>query len=153
VQLCCGIVVSIDPDTEHRAGSRSKKADTTTKGVSRLSATIQDMERCATKSLGSNKGKRKKRLSSSPLPSARPLPKQKRGKSHATLVSSALLATYILYICAISCSTIKFCISVRTRQIVIQRLVGLSLAERYILQVHDNNVRRCKNSSTRIAKR
>ena len=116
VQLWRGIVVSIDPDAERRAGSRSKKADTTTKGASRLSATVPDMERRATESLfeglGSNKGKRKKRLSSSPLPSARPLPKRKRGKSHANSVSSALATTYVLYICAISCSTFKFCISV-----------------------------------------
>jgi len=100
VQLWRGIVVSIDPDAESRAGLRSKKADTTTKAASHLSATVPDMERRATESLfeglGSNKGKRKKRLCSLPLPSARPLPKQKRGKSasHATLVSSALLHTY-----------------------------------------------------------
>jgi len=88
VQLWCGIVVSIDPDMECRAGSRSKKVDTTTKGASRLSITDPDTERRA------NKGKRQKRLSSSSLPSARPLPKQKCGKSHATFVSSAPLHTY-----------------------------------------------------------
>ena len=98
VQLWHGIVVSIDPDAEGHAGSRSKKADTTTKGASRLSATDPDTERRATESLfeglGSTKGKRQKRLSSSPLPSA--LPKRKRGMSHAILASSALYYIHII---------------------------------------------------------
>jgi len=62
VQLWRGIVVFIDPNADSRAGSGSKKVDTTTKGASRLSATDPDMERHATESLfeglGSTKGKR-----------------------------------------------------------------------------------------------
>ena len=96
VQLWRGIVISIDPDVERCAGSGPKKADTTNKGVSLLSATDPDTQRRATKSLfeglGSMKGKRQKCVSSSPLPSA--LPKRKRGMSHATLASSPLLHTY-----------------------------------------------------------
>jgi len=97
VQLWPGIVVSIDPDEERRAGLGSKKEDTMTKGASRLSTTDPDTEHHTTKSLfvglGSTKGKRQKHFSSLPLPSAWPLPERKRGTSHATLASSALLHT------------------------------------------------------------
>ena len=153
VQLWCGIVISIDPDAERCAGLGSKQADTMTKGVSCLSTTDLDTERRTTEflfeGLGSNKGKRQKRLNSSPLPSAWPLPKRKRGKSHATLASSALLHTYctsvlLAVVLLISVSLYNFpdavgtsCSSVRTRQIVIWRLVSLCLAYRYILQIRN----------------
>ena len=110
VQLWCGIVVSIDPDTERRAGLESKQADTTTKGASRLSTTNPDTERHVTESLfeGLRSNKRQKHLGSLPLPSARPLPKQKCGKSHATLASSALLNTYCTSVLLNSVSLYNF---------------------------------------------
>ena len=99
VQVLRGILVSIDPEAERRAhstrASRPVSAKTTTKGASCLPSsdtneslgTRLDTDRRAIKSFfegfGSGKGKRQKRLSTSPLPGAGP--KRNRGTSmHAT---------------------------------------------------------------------
>ena len=102
VQVWRGILVSVDPEAERRArstrASRPVSAKTTTKGASCLPSssdpdtneslgTRLDTDRRAIKSFfegfGSGKGKRQKRLSTSPLPGAGP--KRKRGTSmHAT---------------------------------------------------------------------
>ena len=92
VQVLRGILVSIDPEAERRVrstrASRPVSAKTTTKGVSCLPSSDTneslgmrlDMDRRAIKS---GKGKRQKRLSTSPLPGAGP--KRNRGTSmHAT---------------------------------------------------------------------
>jgi len=98
VQLWRGVVVSTDPDAERRARSTGasrpggaeccagSEVETTTKG-----GTDRRVVKSLFEGLGSGKGKRRKRLSTSPLRGAGP--KRKRGMSmHATLqlVSSAI---------------------------------------------------------------
>jgi len=96
VQLWRGVVVSFYADTKHRARSTGanrpggaeccagSEVETTTKG-----GTNRRIVKSLFEGLGSGKGKRQKRLSTSPLQGAGP--KRKRGMSmHATLVSSAI---------------------------------------------------------------
>ena len=94
MQLWHGVVVFTDPDAERRTGSvpnepettskRARCRRTTTKEASYLNATDSDTAERRTaatslfENLSSTKGKRQKRHSSSPLPSAEP--KRKRGR-------------------------------------------------------------------------
>ena len=140
VQLWRGVLVSLDPEAERRSrSSRPASADRRAGSANRLPTSSADpdtSDRRVVKSmfegLGSNKGKRKKRLSSSPLLDA--VPKRKRGTSvHMHAANTSILRDVAIY-----CTNIKFFpvflfkmlvgtsyLSVRTRQIILQRLVSL----------------------------